>query len=382
MNIKALIANGYMRGYRFLHGIKKDTVTFCSFGGISYSDNPKAISEKIHLLESGLSIQWVIKNADSKKNVLPDYVKLIEANNRFSVWNAMATTEVLVVNSTLGQYPKSKKQFFIQTWHGDRGFKKCLKESEHAKSGPMMEEREGYCNLAVAGSTFGEGVYRRAFGYNGLILKCGCPRNDILMKHDENKCVEIKRKINIDCEKKILLYAPTLRRVHAADKTAQEVQDINLSETVNLLEEQTNCKWLVLLRAHPSISSLHTSTSDDRIIDVSKYEDMADLLSISDFLITDYSSSAGDFALCNKPIILYQSDRQEFLKVDRSFYFDIDKSPFMVAKSQEDVEKIILSLSEDVVKQNCKEILDFYGAYETGNASEAVAKAILEWCRR
>ena len=136
------------------------------------------------------------------------------------------------------------------------------------------------------------------------------------------------------------------------------------------------------MRAHPSISSLHTSIKDEKIIDASKYEDMAELLAISDFLITDYSSSAGDFALRNKPIILYQSDRQEFLKVDRSFYFDIDKSPFMVAKSQEELEKIINMLSVDVINQNCKDILDFYGTYETGNAAEIVAHAILEWCRR
>lgn len=309
-------------------------------------------------------------------------MKLIEANDRFSVWNAVATTEVLVVNNPLSRFPKSKKQFFIQTWHGDRGFKKCLRESEHAKSGPMMEEKRGYCDLAVAGSTFGEGVYRRAFGYNGLILKCGCPRNDLLIKIDKNKLAEIRKKISIDNEKKILLYAPTLRRVHAADKTAQEVQDINLIKTVKLLERKTNCKWVALLRAHPSISSLHTSIKDEKIIDASKYEDMAELLAISDFLITDYSSSAGDFALRNKPIILYQSDRQEFLKVDRSFYFDIDKSPFMVAKSQEELEKIINMLSVDVINQNCKDILDFYGTYETGNAAEIVAHAILEWCRR
>ena len=67
MNIRSLIAGEYMRSYRFLHGIKKNTVTFSSFGGISYSDNPKAISEQIHFMAPEVNIQWIIKNADNKK---------------------------------------------------------------------------------------------------------------------------------------------------------------------------------------------------------------------------------------------------------------------------------------------------------------------------
>jgi CDP-glycerol glycerophosphotransferase len=39
---------------------------------------------------------------------------------------------------------------------------------------------------------------------------------------------------------------------------------------------------------------------------------MSELLLITDLLITDYSSCAGDFALLGKPIFLFQSDIEEY----------------------------------------------------------------------
>jgi CDP-glycerol glycerophosphotransferase len=106
---------------------------------------------------------------------------------------------------------------------------------------------------------------------------------------------------------------------------------------------------------------------------------MADLLLVSDALITDFSSSAGDYALLNRPLILFQSDYDEYVEKDRGFYFDMNDSPYFIAKNQEELEVIIAKLTEDKVKENCKEILDFYGTCETGKSSEVIANRIIDW---
>ena len=147
---------------------------------------------------------------------------------------------------------------------------------------------------------------------------------------------------------------------------------------MDCLREKDSNNWVLLLRAHPAVSGL-SMNSELKAIDVTKYEDMADLLLIADMLITDYSSSAGDYALTGKPIILFQSDYDEFIKTDRTFYFDIDKSPYLVAKTQNELIEIINNITEDKARANCRAILDFYGTYETGNASINVSRLIVDW---
>jgi len=105
---------------------------------------------------------------------------------------------------------------------------------------------------------------------------------------------------------------------------------------------------------------------------------MAEILLVSDMLITDYSSCAGDFALLNKPIVLFHSDVNEYLEKDRTFYFDIEESPYYVAHNQQELEAIIQKLNQQDVEKNCKDILDFYETTESGKASETVCRIIMD----
>ncbi len=133
------------------------------------------------------------------------------------------------------------------------------------------------------------------------------------------------------------------------------------------------------MRAHPGMSKLTGYGESERIIQVSDYEDMADLLLISDMLITDYSSSAGDFILKYKPVILYQSDREEYNEDDRQFYFNVDDSPYMIAKNQNELNEWISKINDEGAENNCKKILEFYEANESGEASRIVAERIIRW---
>lgn len=57
----------------------------------------------------------------------------------------------------------------------------------------------------------GESVYRSAFKYNGEVLKCGMPRNDILITGNKERESLVKSLLGINPDMKILLYAPTFR---------------------------------------------------------------------------------------------------------------------------------------------------------------------------
>ena len=209
----------------------------------------------------------------------------------------------------------------------------------------------------------------------------GTPRNDCLVNLDNEKIVSIKNKIGIDAQESILLYAPTLRCADADEKKASKTE-FDIKQTINHLSDITGKKWICLLRAHPAMQHFAEAEQASDIIDVSGYEDMADLLLISDMLVTDYSSCAGDFALLNRPLVLFQGNINEYMETERELYFEMSDSPYFVAQSQEEIIDIIDSLDDDRVKDNCKQILDFYKTYESGKASYTVAKRILNWINR
>lgn len=358
------------------YGVKSNKVVFISFSGKSYSDNPRAISEKLHELNPEFEIVWLFNNPEEKKKIVPSYIRSVKTGSYRSIME-LATAKFWIDNFTkpLSTF-KSNEQIYIQTWHGDRGFKKILYDSNFVPLNFELLERN-ICELAISGSDYGDMQYKSAFKYDGKILKEGYPRNDILVKNQNDKSILIKKSLGIELNSKILLYAPTLRRESSSKKANQDIGKIDLIEVLDTLRKKTDKKWICFIRAHSAVTGFSGIPDNENIINVSSYEDMGDLLLISDMLITDYSSSAGDFALLKRPIILFQNDREIYLEKDRTFYFDIDKSPFLVAMSQSEIIKIIEKLDKDMIFKNCEDILKFYGTHETGNASEMVVKYIV-----
>ncbi len=383
MNVKAIALDMYMSLCRAFKGIDKKKVLFVSFGGKSYSDNPKSISEELHKIAPDLEIVWLFDDSEAKTKIVPSYVRVVDSKSNFAYFKEMATCAVMVNNFSFSKVKKSNKQMFIQTWHGDRAFKKVLYDSPFVgKDYSVSEAMPGYCDLAIAGSDYGESQYRTAFRYKGEVLKVGTPRDDLLVKNLAQDIERIRKSIGVSVDTKLLLYAPTLRRKNHNDGSVQEIQEIDIERTLDALEEKYNCKWICLMRAHPAVQNLGGFKESPRILDVAKYEDMADLLLVADMLITDYSSSAGDYALLGRPLVLFQSDIEEYIEKDRSFYFDMKDSPYFTAQNQGELEELIKEFKTEEIRANCKAILSFYGTNETGRASHAVAERIINFINK
>ncbi|WP_418792203.1 CDP-glycerol glycerophosphotransferase family protein [Phosphitispora sp. TUW77] len=370
-----VVKKAYMFSVNKVIGVQENKIVFISFGGNFYSDNPRAISEKLHEMLPDFEIVWLLNNLE-KREIVPEYVRIVK-NGLLIGLKELATAKFWVDNFTKPIYTyKSKEQIYIQTWHGDRGFKKVLYDSSFLLPNTRYIESD-MCDLFISGSDYGDNKFRSAFRYYGQIIKSGCPRNDLLIENNENKKKVVKKNLKISGSTSVLLYAPTLRR-EAAKESKLQSNDIDLSLVIDALEQKTNKDWVCLVRAHSAVKGLQGIPIDDfRICDVTSYEDMSELLLVSDFLITDYSSSAGDFILLNRPVVLIQSDREDYIKHDRTFYFDIDKSPYLIAKTQEKLINLIQRMDWTTIPQNCEEIRAFYGTVESGEASKKVVEYII-----
>lgn len=357
-------------------------IVFYRPGG-GYGDNPKAIAERIHHFYPDMKLVWACSNAGFFSTI-PDYVKpVIFESEEF--YKEFATAGAWVCSTTLPNgMLKRDGQLYIQTWHGDKFPKKIANDVAadigsyqwRKVAGKFCESR--ICDYYVTGCEWFVPVAASALDYTGAFLRCGMPRNDCLVNLDPVKCAKIKKAIGIDPDVKVLIYAPTYRDYEKSPDTVGS--DIDLVAIIDALEKKYACKWICLMRAHGGkhLTVNGSEIADARFMDLTTYPDMADLLMISDMLISDYSSCAGDFAITGKMVLMYQDDIDQYTSKARTLYFTREESPYFTASNMDEALEIINRVTDEDIRKNSQGILDFYRAYETGHASETVCEVIME----
>ena len=179
---------------------------------------------------------------------------------------------------------------------------------------------------------------------------------------------KIKTRLKIAEDAFVVLYAPTW------STNKDKLEKLNPSLISMAFEKKFKKKCVILFRAHPNDKS-----NSDRMIDVSDYDDMQELLCISDALITDYSSSIWDFSFTYRPCFLFAVDA-EWYTSNRGFCMPIDTWGFPVAKSNLELVKNIDSYSQSEFVEAMKQHHKVLESYEDGKASERVAKIVGKTC--
>lgn len=360
---------------RLFKGYDDNMVLFSSFYNRSYNDSPRYISEALHAARPETKIVWVSDDPENLRRQfdVPDYVELHHTIDRQGV-RALARARVVVDNASKRFYLKfpGRGQIYVQTWHGDRPFKKIGYDHE----GHQSHMREEHATLVTAGSDFGERIMRSAFHYKGEIQKLGTPRNDVLVRNDPAEAKAIRAKLNLDDGTRVLVYAPTFRDTDYLAKQKQEVP-LDLSHVLDTLERTTGEKWKCLVRAHYFSYGVSFEDYSDRLIPASDYPEMTELLLIADALLTDYSSCASDFVILRRPIYLYQNDVDKYQAQDRAFYYPMSDYDYWIASTPEELDKLIEQTTPERAAENCDKIMEYYGMAETGRATEAVVEYII-----
>ena len=357
---------------RRLLPIDRNKVFFVCFKGRAYGDNPRCISERLHELRPETDIVWMFRSDmdPEQRAEVPDYVRSYNVRTR-KAWVELATARVWVDNFTKSEalrgFPKDR-QFYIQTWHGDRAIKKICFD---AFPGDYRLEQDA--SLVLTGSDFGQKLYRTAFRYQGEYLNMGAPRNDILVRNDPAEAAAVHKKLGVADGVKLLLYAPTYRE---NDEVLPKRAQMDLERVLNLLERDGE-RWLCLYRAHYQSKGIDLEAVQDRLVDMTRYTNMSELLLVADMLLTDYSSSAMDYCLLDRPVFMYMADLEEYM-ASRPCYYDPHEAPLLIAHNQEELEKLILETDAEKARENCRAIREWYGIHETGQATDAVCRYIID----
>ena len=366
-----IIENMFLLLFKVLPLKKK--VVFRSFNG-HYSDSPKSISEAMHEVYSDIKIVWLVDK--SRLKTLPFYVKGIDINSYKSVYH-LSTAAAFVDNNygrkgivitkdnnhiaiakVLSKLNSRKNQINLSTWHGTPI--KRIGNDQPGSTGvdfitpPLIFVHPNKHTMNVIDNI----TFHRA--RNKL---SGLPRNDILFQVVKRK--EIKRRLGIPKEKRVILYAPTFRsdgydtdNRNVERSGLAQLKEIDFDKLLKKMSDRFGGDdWIFIGRFHYFVEK-EISWDDlenrypGKVFNGNLYDDMSEYLAITDVLITDCSSCMFDFAVTYRPIFLFFPDVDYYRGIERGFYFELGILPFPCAKKFDELIAKIDSFDDDQYRKS------------------------------
>lgn len=246
----------------------------------------------------------------------------------------IATSEVVVLDSyciVASLLHHKKKTKIVQMWHALGSLKKfgysILDKGEGSRSelARLMKMHNNY-DYFIASSH--ESSIHFAEAFNCSIDKCkilSLPRVDVLVDKNQDKEVseliydkypQLKVKNNI-------LYAPTFRKNADISRYIEE-----------LIKSMNGERYNMIIKLHP-LSDCYINCHE-HIISDQEFSTL-EMLSVADYVITDYSAITYEAALKKIPMYFYAFDLKNY-ENDRSFYLDYKNNmPGIVTESAEEI---------------------------------------------
>jgi CDP-glycerol glycerophosphotransferase len=358
----------------------KKLILFESGIGKQYADSPKNIYEEILRQNLDYKKVWVLNKQHRFKD--PGTKRIQRLSPQYYYY--LARAGYWVNNQNFPAYIKKRPgTVYLQTWHGTP-LKKMLYDIEevHGRAEDYVE-RIGRAvknwDYLISPSPYATKAFRSAFRYDGEILETGYPRNDIFYKEEKNEVARsVRQKLNLDKNKKVILYAPTFRDDQTAGKN-KFLFDIQMD--LHKMKEQLGNEYIVLLRMHVVVSNQIRIDEDleDFVMNVSGYPDIQDLYLVTDILITDYSSVMFDFANTGRPMLFFTYDLENYRDKLRGFYMDFEKeAPGPLVYDTDDIIRNIKDIDhvQACFKEKYFAFKKKYCPLEDGMASKRVVEKI------
>jgi CDP-glycerol glycerophosphotransferase len=297
-----------------------DVVLFETFAGKAAGDNPGALCRE--LLTRDEELELVVSVMDYSVEVPEGARPVIRFSREY--FELLGRARYLLVNAALPYFFRKREgQLYFQTWHGSP-LKRIAHDRPHLDffnwhhRRQLLIARDGWDYL-LSQSEFCTRSLGSAFRYDGPVMELGYPRNDLMLADDAD---EVRRRtraaLGIGEHQRVVLYAPTWRDNLRVGRVFDKVLYLDPHEVVERLDDA-----VVLVRGHyNSVRAAEDVDPDNRVIDVTRYPDIADLYVAADALVTDYSSVFFDFVLTDKPMIFLAPDLAEYRDDNRGFYLD------------------------------------------------------------
>lgn len=204
----------------------------------------------------------------------------------------------------------------VQVWHAVGALKRFGLDALTPPTDPERRFLHRHYDYVVCTAERSRAPWAAAFGVPlERVLPLGTPRTDFFYDADALAAARdrtLARHPELR-DRRVVLYAPTFRG-RGADKRAAGDLDGRALRTALPADH------ILVLKTHPNLDPAATADAGfDVVIDPAT--EINDLLTVTDVLITDYSSSVFEWALLRRPLILLVADLETY-EVDPGLYLD------------------------------------------------------------
>ncbi|MFJ6512315.1 CDP-glycerol glycerophosphotransferase family protein [Streptomyces sp. NPDC091406] len=361
--------------------VRRGSVVFESHMGTCYGDSPRALYEEIRRQGLKLHATW---SYDPSPAGFPDDARLVRRWSWRYLW-ALARAEYWVDNQGFPQHlRKPRHTTYLQTWHGSAykrmGFDETRVRLQNAPQRERLQQAVARFDHFLVRSEHDVNTLARAYRLpEERLLRTGYPRNDALIAERTRSEAEgrlprppLAGALGLDDHKKTVLYAPTFRGGPGKQRKSRLLLD------VREFAERFGDTHTLLVRAHYLESARLPVCPPGTVVDVSRHHDVSELLAITDVLVTDYSSIMFDFALLDRPVVLFAPDLEAYA-AERGSYFDLrEQAPGPVTATQDELFAALAELKKSDTRyaDQRRAFAEQFGAYDRGDAARAAVAAV------
>lgn len=352
------VAKAELRDFWCASPLHNDHILYESYSGNGMLCHPEALFR--HFLDRLDMKQtkhiWVLNDFQKHASTIAEFknnknVKFVKYSS-VEYYKYLYTSKYLINNMSFpSQFMKRKGQVYVNTWHGIP-----LKKMGYDIPGRASDAKNIVRNflatdyLLSSSSKMSNDMYLDAFKMRGIfeghILEEGSPRTDhhqlSEIQESEIRSRLANHGIHTD-HRKIVLYAPTWKgQSYFSPYGDASGIEATIRKVESILDPS---KYQILVKAHQIVADAIESNSKLRGKIIPNSIPTNKVLAITDTLVTDYSSVFYDFLSCNRPIIFYVPDIEEFRRY-RDIYLSVDELPGPVATTESDLADAIIQTNK------------------------------------
>ena len=352
--------------------IKNNKIVFIKGNGDGYGCNLKYVAEEIIRQQLPYDLIWLVNKMSEP---IPIEIRKVKFNRIKAVYE-IATAQVIITNSkTLIKLRKKPTQKLIYIPHGQPGAK-CAEGDAFLPQTYIESSKKhsAMTDVFVSMGTYHTQVLKDTFWVpkHAEIWECGFPRNDQYYQDTTEKQKELREKLSIPEDYRIVLYAPTFR-----DTNSTDAYSLDLQQVLTSLEKKTGDKWMFFITLHPNFKWFKKPIYKfgKYVWNMSDYPDIHELMLIVDVVISDYSSVILDFANTHRPAFLYSPDIEEYTKMRglKPMYFNL---PFTLSRTNDELNNTILNFDEKDYELRLSKFQEIYGSVDDGHAAVRFVKQL------
>ncbi|MBO4209146.1 bifunctional glycosyltransferase/CDP-glycerol:glycerophosphate glycerophosphotransferase [Micromonospora echinofusca] len=340
-----------------------------------YACNPAAIHAKARELAPDIRGVWIVRR--DRVAELPPGVEYVVAGTP-AYYRVLARARWLVNNVNFPDHVvKRPGSVHVQTHHGTPVKVMGLDQQRYPLGAPGMDfaallRRVDRWDFSITANAFSTQMWDRAYPADYVRLEVGYPRNDRLVTAGPDEVAAVRARLGIAPGDRVVLYAPTHREYLPGYRPPFDPDGLLAA---------LGPAGRLLVRGHyfdhrPGDPG---GSGAGRVTDVTGYGCVEDLYLAADVLVTDYSSAMFDYAVLDRPVVVYAPDWPVY-RLARGVYLDVTaEPPGAVARDFAELLAVFRSGAEraEGAVSARRRFRERFCALDDGRAAERVVRRVL-----